>query len=144
MPKLITSPVDKFPGTVTLHDPLSFPMIITIEEAVAAAGEFRTYDFFCGKCKHEVDVDQILKPCPKGEGVIMQRINWDESGTSSEYHNALTPAVMEGVQSWALEGVGNPPEYFPGSPATAANMLVKWIFDEIMVLYSGAGIVPNE
>jgi len=143
MPKIITSPVDQFPGTVTLYDPLSLPMVIKIEESIYAAKEFRTYDFFCGKCKHEVELTQILEPCPKCEGVIMQRINWDKSGSSSEYHNALTPAVMDCVQSWALEGVGNPPDYFPGSPATAANMLVKWIFDEIMILYSGVS-VPNE
>ncbi len=144
MSKVIKSPVEAFPGTVTLYDPLSFPMVIKVEETIVAAQEFRTYDYFCGKCKHKVELLQIIKPCPKCEGDIMQRINWDKSGTSSEFHNALTPAVMECIQSWSLEGVGNPPEYFPGSPTVAANELVKWIYDEIMILYSGTTTVPNE
>lgn len=144
MSKVIESPVDAFPGTVTLYDPLSFPMIIKIEETIAEAQQYRTYYYFCGKCKHEVELLEIVKPCPKCEGTIMQRINWDKSGSVSEYHNALAPAVMACVKSWELEGVGNPPEYFPGSPIVPANKLLVWIYDEIMHLYSGTGAVPNE
>lgn len=37
MPKVISSPVAKFPGTVTLADPLTFPQIIAFEQAHGAA-----------------------------------------------------------------------------------------------------------
>jgi hypothetical protein len=34
MSKVITSPVKRWPGTVTLADPLSFPQAIAVEEAL--------------------------------------------------------------------------------------------------------------
>ena len=34
MPKVITSPVERFPGTVTLSDPLMFPQVIAFQDAV--------------------------------------------------------------------------------------------------------------
>lgn len=37
MSKIITSPVKHFPGRVTLADPLTFPQVITWEQALGAA-----------------------------------------------------------------------------------------------------------
>lgn len=37
MAKVITSPVKKWPGTVTLVDPLTFPQLIAFEQASEAA-----------------------------------------------------------------------------------------------------------
>ena len=37
MPKVITSPVDKWPGTVTISDPLTFPQVIAFQEALDEA-----------------------------------------------------------------------------------------------------------
>lgn len=37
MPKLITSPVDAWPGTVTLASPLTFPQRFAIEDALTVA-----------------------------------------------------------------------------------------------------------
>jgi hypothetical protein len=39
MPKVITSPVKRFPGTVTLSDPLTFPQVIAFQDALGAVGE---------------------------------------------------------------------------------------------------------
>lgn len=39
MPKTITSPVARFPGTVTLSDPLTFPQSFAFEDALNAARE---------------------------------------------------------------------------------------------------------
>lgn len=41
MSKVITSPVDEWPGTVTLHDPLTFPQRFAFEDALTAARELR-------------------------------------------------------------------------------------------------------
>ena len=35
--KIITSTVKKWPGTVTLHDPLTIPQVLTLETAIVAA-----------------------------------------------------------------------------------------------------------
>ena len=39
MSKVITSPVKRFPGTVTLSDPLTFPQSLAVEDALDAAQE---------------------------------------------------------------------------------------------------------
>jgi hypothetical protein len=39
MGKVITSPVEKFPGTVTLYDPVPYPAFITWQKAIRKAGE---------------------------------------------------------------------------------------------------------
>jgi len=37
MSKTITSPVKKFPGTVTLYDPLTFPQVMRVQAGIDAA-----------------------------------------------------------------------------------------------------------
>ena len=39
MSKKIESPVKRFPGSVTLYDPLTYPQVIAFQDATAAAGE---------------------------------------------------------------------------------------------------------
>lgn len=39
MSKVIKSPVERWPGTVTLYDPLSFPQVIGVEDAFAEVNE---------------------------------------------------------------------------------------------------------
>lgn len=39
MSKTIKSPVERWPGTVTLYDPLDYPQIIAVEEAFAESNE---------------------------------------------------------------------------------------------------------
>ena len=39
MSKVITSPVDRWPGKVTLSDPLTFPQSLAVEDALDAAQE---------------------------------------------------------------------------------------------------------
>ncbi len=39
MSKVITSPVKRFPGTVTLQEPLFYPQVIAFRDAVEAARE---------------------------------------------------------------------------------------------------------
>lgn len=41
MPKTITSPVKRFPGTVVLSDPLTFPQAFAFEDALASVKEAR-------------------------------------------------------------------------------------------------------
>lgn len=144
MSKVIKSPVDKFPGTVTLYDPLSFPQVIAIEKATVASREFRTYDYFCKDCEHTIPEDEMLEPCPKCGGAIMQRVNWEESGTTNEYHGALVPAIMECVKEWGLEGIGNPPVPFPATPSVPANKLVAWVYGEIIALFLETQEIPEE
>lgn len=40
MSKVIKSPVDHFAGEVTLSDPLTFPQVFAVQDAIAEAGDF--------------------------------------------------------------------------------------------------------
>lgn len=40
MPKTITSPVERWSGTVTLSDPLNFPQVMGFQDALESAREF--------------------------------------------------------------------------------------------------------
>ena len=42
MSKVITSPVDRWPGTVTLSDPLTFPQALAVEDALDAVDKEAT------------------------------------------------------------------------------------------------------
>ena len=39
MPKRIDSPVERFPGSVTLHDPLTYPQLFAFQDAIGEASE---------------------------------------------------------------------------------------------------------
>ncbi len=41
MPKTVTSPVEKFPGKVTLAEPLTMPMVLEFEKAIAEGLELK-------------------------------------------------------------------------------------------------------
>ena len=41
MSKIITSPVKRYPGTVRLSDPLTYPQTFAVEDAISAAKEVK-------------------------------------------------------------------------------------------------------
>jgi hypothetical protein len=45
MPKVITSPVARYPGAVVLHDPLTFPQYMAWEDAVSAGAALTTTSY---------------------------------------------------------------------------------------------------
>ncbi len=69
MGKVITSPVKAYPGTVTLREPVSFPMVIAFNKATAAAK----------LCNETVEKFQTYLPA------IFQWIEkWDLAGIPAE------------------------------------------------------------
>ena len=106
MSKVVTSPVKKWPGTVTLADPLSFPQALAFEDAIDAVRAL--------------------------EDPSTQRVNY-----------TLLPAVLMCVEKWELEGLGNPPDPFPATPAQASAQLLAWLVGEVSALFREAEDVPN-
>ena len=117
MSKTIKSPVKKWPGAVTLHDPLSLPQVVAIKEAFNSALEL-------GSEKNK-----------KGETIITDL---------SLYHKELAPAITDCVQSWDLEGIDNPPSPFPGTPIKPAAEVINWLSEEVTELFQEAEDPPNE
>jgi hypothetical protein len=107
MPKVITSPITRWPGTVTIADPLTIPQAQMIEAGMK-----------------QPDAQE-------GERVWLTVID-----------AAKLPAVIGCVEKWELENFK--PDPFPASPRGDSHKLIDWIFREMLTVYFGEAIVPNE
>lgn len=56
--------------------------------------------------------------------------------------NMRLPAVTGCVEEWKLENFI--PDPFPASPRADSHKLLDWIFGEIVKVYFGDALVPNE
>jgi len=106
MSKQITSPSKRWPGSVTISDPLTIPQAQFIE-----AG--------------------LKQPAQEGEKVWFTTLDVMK-----------LPAVIGCVEKWELENFA--PDPFPASPRKDSHLLIDWIFGELLKVYSGEAIVPNE
>lgn len=52
------------------------------------------------------------------------------------------PAVQACVEKWELQNFT--PDPFPASPRVDSHRLMDWIFAEILTVYMGEAVVPNE
>ena len=117
MGKQITSPVAAFPGSITLHDPLPWPVYRAWTAAVAEA--------------------ERVKP----EGAD---INNATVATSDDLTEAMLPGICACVEKWELNGGGQyTPETFPASPRVAVAQLVFWLTGQINRVVTGETEVPN-
>ena len=115
MSKVIESPVKRFPGTVTLKDPLPFPLVVKWEEALANVEQFD---------KNEKDAKKLQK-------------------FHKEIEQYLFPILPEMVEAWNLANVQQPvtAENFPnaakGTSARSTHELVDWLIAECHAVYNG-------
>ena len=66
MPRVLSSPVKKWPGTITLADPLTFPQLIAWSEANERAAEIVTDDRKAKGSERSREFFELLKgvlPC---------------------------------------------------------------------------------
>jgi len=115
MGKTITSPVKKWPGSVTLFDPLTYPQLIQWQTAIERANEIKADITFA---------DAALMP-----SVTM----------------ALLPGICACVEKWELEGLpaSISPESLPATPRQSAGRLIIWLVGEIGKLADEADEIPN-
>lgn len=137
MPKKITSPVTRFPGSVTLLDPIPLSACVAWEAALA---------------------DCQPAPCSDGQKILMQL--WREPEKSRdevalEYTEHFTAckncrpglsdtaaqermikAIRACVEAWDIPAfdLANP----PGSPRVARSKFVAWLITEIGIIYNEA------
>ena len=107
MGKEIKSPVKKWPGTVTLYDPLSLPQVVAFQDALQSAKDLAWED--------EEDIETLKL---------------------AAYHGELFPAVLSCVEKWELEGIADPPDPFPGTPRKASAELMIWLTTGITELFN--------
>lgn len=121
MSKVITSPVDRWPGTVYLPDPMTMPQVLAFEKALTQNNEYFE------------DVD--------GQRVLRSNMLW---GTpDSEW---VKIAILPIVEEWHLSNFPDPvtEENFPFTPRVASRELVNWLVNEIFMVYAGEVDIPNE
>jgi len=90
MGKQITSPVDKYPGTVTLIDPVPYPVYIEWEKAI-----------------HDLD-DLVLSDAQFSmlKAVRLMVENWDIPDFDIENPPATPRAKVVSLLAWLIEEIG--------------------------------------
>jgi len=116
MPRVITSPVAKWPGIVTLYEPLNFPQYLAWKQGLDRAAEANGHDLLVA-----------------------------ESGIT-ENAVLILPGVCGCVQTWNLQGLPEivTPETFPSTPVVASVQLVIWLVSEIRKIVMGEEELPKE
>lgn len=95
MSKVITSPVRKWPGTVTLAEPMTFPQYIAWRDAMKQAQAYLTEK---GEAAMQAEYDQILlaglRPCVEAWGL--------NSGFTPEPFPATPRAASSKLIAWLI------------------------------------------
>jgi hypothetical protein len=113
MSKIITSPVKKWPGTVTLSDPLTYPQRFAYEDAVDALAAYR----------REVGDDNVK--ISRANYLLLPGI----LACVEKWELANLPAIIS-------------PETFPASPAMSAAKLLSWLITEVVALFEESEDIP--
>lgn len=125
MSKVITSPVNRFPGTVTIPSPPNFAQWMSWLAARQNA----------------------LLEKAKGMGEDNPGMTYAEVGFEDAYTVATLPGILSVVEQWSIEGIPEAPsmETFPAAPRRSVGALVVWLAREIdAVMFEDEGASPNE
>ena len=96
MSKLITSPVKRWPGSVTLADPLSFPQVFAFEDALAEAT----------KLGEDITVERQYYALLPGVCACVEQWNLDGLGRlTAETFPATPRKSATQLLSWLMEEV---------------------------------------
>ena len=116
MSRVITSPVKRWPGTVTLADPLTFPQYIAWMDAVEAA---------------QGDKETLTV----SDAAFLPRVT-----------AAILPGICACIEAHDLKGLPPilVVETFPATPRIASGRLIAWLIGEINLLMQEAEDLPNE
>lgn len=133
----IESPVQRWPGTVTLPDYLTFPQAIAWEECLASARQLLpeyVYDLPMNE-EGKIDNKKLTSQQVKQMTEMLSAIN------SAKYEGELIKGIKECVSEWNLQNFDK--DNFPATPRKSRSELVKWLVSEIGKLYNEADEIPN-
>lgn len=133
MSKVITSTLARFPGTVTIADPMNFSQWMAWRAA-----------------RDNANLQHVAAVGEDEEGKATRTLTYGEIGLVDAYTLATLPGVLACVEKWELENFPNSLtiETFPaaGSKYTRldiANLLI-WLAHEVDDVAFGEGNDPNE
>jgi len=146
MGKKIESPVEKFPGSVTLKDPIPLSACVEWEAALA--------DCQPSPCSEGRKILAQFWRTPEKERDVVSAeyethfIACSESGgkcrvglTDTAAQMRMLKSVRACVETWEVPAfdLANP----PGSPKIARSKFIGWIIGEIATIYNEADGDPN-
>lgn len=116
MPKIVTSPVKRFSGTVTLSDPLTYPQYFAVEDAFKEVRRMR----------EEAEAN-------------------DQEVSPQRYNAAVMVGIVKCIEDHNLKDVPKPltVENFPASPGAASMNLAAWLTNEVVAMYTAEQEDPN-
>ena len=133
MSKVITSTLARFPGTVTIADPMNFSQWMAWRAS-----------------RDNANLQHVAAVGEDEEGKATRTLTYGEIGLVDAYTLATLPGVLACVEKWELENFPNSltVETFPaaGSKYTRldiANLLI-WLAHEVDDVAFGEGNDPNE
>jgi len=95
MSRVIVSPVKRWPGTVTISDPLSLPQEIAFEDALAAAKEVDGGRYFSARVRQAILTG--VRACVEA---------WNlEGGFTPEPFPATPPASSAALMAWLVSSI---------------------------------------
>lgn len=115
MSKVITSPVKRWPGTVTLSDPLTFPQVFAFEDANEAV---------------QAEVNNGAK-----DDLSVARVSW------LILPGVLSCVEAWNLKDFPAAPTV---DTFPATPKLSRAYLIAWLVREITALYREAEESPNE
>lgn len=126
MSRVITSPVKRWPGTVTLADPLNYEQLAAWQDAVSEAERIKA-----------------ALQAPLGTTLIVGDIVG-----YPQIAQVFLPGVCACVEAWDIGGTGWPavvgPGTIPATPRAPAARLLSWLIGEISNTISEADDIPND
>jgi hypothetical protein len=144
MPKLIHSPVKRFPGDVVLLDPLPLAVVVAWEEAIkdcqtrpcAVGAEIlgRTFLKDADRPALLAEYGHHFAECSASERIPRCRSKLGDSAAQER----MIPAIRKCVAEWKIPNfdINNP----PGNPKISRSQLVAWLVNEINNLYLDEGL----
>jgi len=123
MSKVIKSTVERWPGSVTLCDPLAPPQVFAIEDALDETAEIEPSAF-----------KSLASKKSKVE------LRWQ-----SRSNYAYLPAIILCVEKWDLEDFPKSVtrDTFPSIQSEDSTILISTLFMELMKIYKEETEVPN-
>ena len=119
MSKIVHSPISRWPGDVTLHDTVTYPLLIKWNDSIAEAQDWT---------REGIDPSTRL---------ITDQLR---------YRQAKLPGLVAFVESHTLRGlpVSLSVDNFPALPIGDSINLLVWLNDEIDSIIQAANEVPND
>lgn len=120
MSKVISSPVLRFPGTVTLADPLTFPQSFAVEDAIAKVAACMT-----------IDPETNQRVFAEGKSLLV--LNYAEAA-----------GILPCVEEWHIKGFPEHPTLntLVTSPRLSSARVYDWLWGEVTSLYNEAEEIP--